>query len=99
MVVSVWVLNDTARHLSIERTVINIIHILKWIVRVIDNHRSSEAITVLNTQVRMIPECARLIGDGEVVQKGMIRSYRALVHESRPISPIGVLLKDAVPML
>ena len=69
------------------------------VVRVVDDHRTTETITVLGRQVTVVPERARLVGDSEVVEERVPRSDRALVHECGSVRPVRPLLIDAVPVL
>ena len=47
----------------------------------------------------VVPERARLIRDGEVVEERVPRSDRALVHEGTTVCPVGALLEEAMPVL
>ena len=69
------------------------------IVRVVDDHRSTEAITVLSGQVAVVPECACLTEAGELIEERVTRRNRTLVHKGGPILPVGAFLIDAVEML
>ena len=69
------------------------------VVRVIDDHRTTETIAVLGRQVTVVPERACLVGDGKVVQERVPRSNWALVHERRSVRPVCPFLVDPVPML
>lgn len=47
----------------------------------------------------MIPVRAGLLLHGKVVQKRILRSYRALRNERRPIRPVRAILKNTMPVL
>jgi hypothetical protein len=47
----------------------------------------------------MVPEASRLIADIEVVQKGVTRDDRTLIHEGGAVSPSASPLEESVPML
>jgi hypothetical protein len=49
--------------------------------------------------MRVVPECARLIRDAELVQERMARRDRALVDAHRSVSPVGTFLEQTMPML
>ena len=87
--------------IKVERslTISNVIQVRMRVVRIIDDHRTTETIAVLGRQVTVVPERARLIGDGEVVEERVPRSNRALIHESRSVRPVCPFLVDAVPKL
>jgi hypothetical protein len=67
-----------------------------WVVRIIDDHWTTQAVAVLCPKVRMVPECTRLTGSGEVIQKRMSWSNRALIHEGGSVGPIGAFLEHSV---
>jgi hypothetical protein len=73
--------------------------VLHGIVRVVNDERTAEAIAVLDTIVRVIPEgtglTARVEGVGELVAWG----DRALADEGGPVGEGGVLLEETVPVL
>ena len=69
------------------------------VVRVVDDHRTTETITVLGRQVTVIPERASLVGNSKVVEERVPRSDRALVHEGWSIGPVSSLLKESMPVL
>jgi hypothetical protein len=51
------------------------------------------------TVMRVVPECARLIRDAELVQERMAGRDRALVDAHRTVSPVGTFLEQTMPML
>ena len=90
-----------AQNIKVERslTIINVIQVRMRVVRVIDDHRTTETVAILGRQMTVVPERARLIRDGEVVEERVPRSDRALVHECGSVRPVRALLIDAVPVL
>jgi hypothetical protein len=67
--------------------------------RIVDHNGSSKSIAVLGGVVRVVPVASGLIADIEVVQEGVARNDRALVHEGGAVSPSGSCLEESVPML
>ena len=69
---------------------------IHWIIH---DHRTSESITILQRQMRMVPIRARLIGDIKIVQEPIITRDGALAHERGAVGVARVALVDAVPVL
>ena len=69
------------------------------VVRVIDDHRTTETVAVLGRQMTVVPEGTCLIGDVEVVQEGVPRGDGTLCDEGRAVCPRRALLKETMPML
>lgn len=81
-----------------SRFIINIVEASMRIVGVVDDHRSSEAITILGLEMAVIPERPSLIGAIEVVQECMPGGNRALVHERNTICPVRSSLEETMPV-
>ena len=90
-----------AQNIKVERslTIINVIQVRMRVVRIIDDHRTTETIAVLGRQVAVVPESTSLVGGGEVVEEGVARRNGTLVDERRTVGPVGALLEEAVPVL
>ena len=82
-----------------QRTVIDVVEVLVWIVRIVYNECTTKSVAVLSRQVTVIPEGTGLVSDGEVVQERVPSDNRALGYEGRAISPCGPLLEESVPVL
>ena len=84
---------------GVRRTVINVVQVEVRVVRVVDDHRTTETIAVLSRQVAVVPESARLAGSREIIKEGVPGRDGALVHERGAVSPVGTGLEQAVPVL
>ena len=69
------------------------------IVRVIQNKRPSEAVTVLKLVMRVVPVCPCLSRDAEVIFKRLPGNDWALSDECRSIGPISAALEQTMPVL
>ncbi len=69
------------------------------VIGIVDNHGSTEPITVLGGQVAVVPEGASLVGGREVVEERVVNGNGALADHGHTISPVGTLLEHAVPVL
>ena len=90
-------------------TVINIIErsvrIIATVLAVVDNERASETITILEIQMRMIPESSRLVTKRNVICIASIRADGACRHKGSTFvicvrgiekDPVKVLLGDRI---
>jgi hypothetical protein len=66
---------------------------------VLTNQGTAKPIAVLRGQMRVVPECARLIGNLEVVKETVSGGDRALVDKRRTIRPVCGLLEETMPVL
>ena len=88
-----------AAELSRTLTIIYIIQGGMGVVWIVHHHSSAQPVAVLCRQVAVVPERARLIGSGEVVQERIAGSDRALVDKGSAIRPVRTMLEEPVPML
>jgi hypothetical protein len=65
------------------------------ILRIVDDHGTAQAIAVLGSKVRMVPERSGLTRSGEVVKERITGSDRALIHKGRSVGPIRALLEHS----
>ena len=82
-----------------DLTIVNVIQIRMRVVRVVHNHGSAQAITILSGQMAVVPERARLVETGELVGERVACGDRALVHKRGAILPVGTYLVHTVEML
>lgn len=66
--------------------------------RVIDNHRTSEAVAILRDMMGVVPESSSLVGNCELIQERMARSNRTLRNARRSICPGTAGLEESMPM-
>ena len=79
--------------------IVDIVEVRVRVLRIVDNHRTTQTVTVLRGQVAVVPECAGLVGGGEVVEERVARGDGALVDKGGAISPVCALLEETVPVL
>lgn len=81
------------------RTVIHVVQIPQRVIRVVKHEGSPQAVAVLSSDMRVIPEGPRLARGAEVVKERVVCSDGALVDECRTVCPVRVLLEETVPVL
>ena len=70
-----------------------------WIIGIVDNNGATKTVTVLGRIMGVVPVTTRLVANIEVIEEGMARNNRALVHHCGAIGPIGSSLEETMPVL
>lgn len=78
--------------------VVNVISRPMWVEEVVNNHRSSETVTILRHMVGVIPKCTGLVRNAKLVQERMARCDGALGDTSWSVRPRTSGLEKSVPM-
>lgn len=74
-------------------TVVDIVHIRVRVIGVVDDHGPAKTVTVLGSQMAVVPIGARLVGNVEVVQERIAGSDGALVDKRGAVGPVGARLE------
>jgi len=78
--------------------IIDVVHVRKRILRVVDDQCTAHTITVLGSMVRVIPERAGLFVQGEGVEESRVGCNGALSDKGRAIVTVGPVLEETMPM-
>ena len=76
-----------------SRLVIDVVHVQVRVIGVVDDHGPAKTVTVLGSQMAVVPVGARLVGNVEVVQERIAGSDGALVDKRGAVGPVGARLE------
>ena len=79
--------------------ILTFIQTLVRVIGVVYNQRSPQTITVLGTEVGVVPESTRMVPSPELISERVTWGNRALADRLRPIRVSRPLLQNTMPVL